>query len=93
MPQICRIMPCTLRAFIPKPVRVLLESLLAEFIAHTCRQSGRPESLSNCSCNYITCEEEEEEENGTFYPDHYCGSGSDMEIKMPHSSVSTLKLS
>lgn len=92
MPQICRIMPCTLRAFISKPVRVLLESLLAEFIAHTCRQSGRPESLSNCSCNYITCEEEEEE-NGTFYSDHYSGSGSDMEIKMPHSSVSTLKLS
>lgn len=75
-------------------MRVLLESLSAESIAHTCRQSGRPESLSNCSCNYNTCEEEEEEEgNGTFYADHYSDSGSGMEIKIPHSSVSTLKLS
>lgn len=73
MPQRRRIMPCTLRAFIPKPMRVLLESSLTESIAHTCRQSGRPESLSNCSCNYISCEEEEG--NGTFYPDHYSGTG------------------
>lgn len=88
----CRIMPCTLRAFIPIPMRVLLESLLAESIAHTCRQSGRPESLSDCSCNCIICEEEEEG-NRTFYPDHYTGSGSDLGIKAPHCSISTLKLS
>lgn len=43
--------------------------------------------------DYITCEEEEEEEgNGTFYPDHYNSSGSDMGIKKPHS-ICTPKLS
>lgn len=56
------------------------------------RVGGQIYSLSNCSYNYIT-EEKEEEENGTFYPDHYSGSGTDTGIKMPHSSICTLKLS